>query len=80
MEKGKEESSSRKIYYLFGFLFAWYGLAWLLYPRLLRRIEAAKGGSQILFFENLSFIFLGIFMAVAISLVFLGFYLDKEKV
>lgn len=79
MAQKKEDSSSRKIYYLFGFLFAWYGLAWFFYPKILQRIEGLNRGSQILFFENLSIIFLGIFMTLAILLLFLGYHLGNKE-
>jgi len=77
--RNDENRSHRKIYYLFALLFAWYGLAWLTFPRILEMIEVGGTGSSIMFFEKVSFIFLSIFMALAVLLMILSFYMDDEK-
>lgn len=77
--KNDENRSHRKIYYLFAFLFAWFGLAWWTFPKILEMIEIGATESGIMFFEKISFIFLPIFMGLSVLLMILSFYTDDEK-
>jgi len=74
----EEERSHERIYYLFSFLLGWYGVAWYLFPKILRRVTALED-SGIGFIEDISHLLLIVFIAVSIILLILGFSERKKR-
>lgn len=72
LKSGYKKDNNRKIYYLFSFLMVWYGVAWYIFPKIVRNIDAIGDQNGIIFTKTFSISMLIFFVILGALLFAIG--------